>query len=52
MLITCSNVPDSWTLEAQLVFGEMTEGPGPEPERTYLEESLKVFGGTDATISG
>ncbi|KAH3907860.1 hypothetical protein HBH56_181920 [Parastagonospora nodorum] len=45
------NVPESWTLEAQLVFGEMTEGPGDEPERTYLEESLKVFGGNDATGS-
>lgn len=52
MLIACSNIPESWTLEAQLVFGEMTEGPGPEPERTYLEESLKVFGGDNASDSG
>jgi predicted oxidoreductase (fatty acid repression mutant protein) len=41
----CSNIPQSWKLEAQLVFGEMLEGPGPEKERTGLEESLKVFGG-------
>jgi predicted oxidoreductase (fatty acid repression mutant protein) len=42
-----SNVPESWKLEAQLVFGEMVEGPGPEKERTGLEESLRVFGGGD-----
>jgi predicted oxidoreductase (fatty acid repression mutant protein) len=41
----CSNVPKSWKLEAQLVFGEMLEGPGPEKERTGLGESLRVFGG-------
>ncbi|KAH7408722.1 Nitroreductase-like protein [Phaeosphaeria sp. MPI-PUGE-AT-0046c] len=39
------NVPETWKLEAQLVFGEMVDGPGPEKERTGLQESLKVFGG-------
>jgi predicted oxidoreductase (fatty acid repression mutant protein) len=40
----CSNVPESWNLEAQLVFGEMVEGPGEEKERTGLKEALRVFG--------
>ena len=44
-LIHISDVPETWKLEAQLVFGEMVEGPGPEKERTGLQESLKVFGG-------
>lgn len=39
-----SNVPESCKLEAQLVFGEMVEGPGPEKERTGLEEWLRVRG--------
>jgi predicted oxidoreductase (fatty acid repression mutant protein) len=43
-------VPESWKLEAQLLFGEMADGPGPEKERTGLEESLKVFGGDDSAL--
>jgi hypothetical protein len=32
-------------MEAQLVFGEMVEGPGEEKERTGLEGALRVEGG-------
>lgn len=39
-----SSVPASWELKAQLVFGGMKEGPGPDKERTGLESSFKVFG--------
>jgi predicted oxidoreductase (fatty acid repression mutant protein) len=40
-------VPESWELKAQLVFGDMLEGPGPEKERTWLGESLRSFGGEE-----
>lgn len=43
-------MPESWNLEAQLVFGEMVEDPGPEKERTGLEESLRMFGGRDSAL--
>ncbi|KAF2657546.1 Nitroreductase [Lophiostoma macrostomum CBS 122681] len=39
------NVPETWSLKAQLVFGELTEGPGAEKPKTGLEEALRVFGG-------
>jgi len=39
-----SDVPESWGLKAQLVFGEMTAGPGAEKERTGLEGAVRVFG--------
>jgi hypothetical protein len=32
-------------MEAQLVFGEMVEGPGAEKEKTGLEQALRVEGG-------
>jgi predicted oxidoreductase (fatty acid repression mutant protein) len=35
-------VPETWQIEAQLVFGEMIEGPGEEKERTGLEAALRV----------
>jgi predicted oxidoreductase (fatty acid repression mutant protein) len=41
---TTWNVPETWTLKAQLVFGEPTKGPGEEKVKTGLEESLRVFG--------
>jgi predicted oxidoreductase (fatty acid repression mutant protein) len=43
----CSNVPETWKLKAQLVFGEPTAGPGPEKERTFLDVALKVYGGDE-----
>jgi predicted oxidoreductase (fatty acid repression mutant protein) len=47
MLMLCSDVPESWELKAQLVFGDMVEGPGDEKARTGLEESLRTFGGEE-----
>ncbi|KAF2027959.1 Nitroreductase [Setomelanomma holmii] len=41
------DVPEHWKLTAQLVFGEIVEGPGPEKERTGLDEAVKVFGGKE-----
>ncbi|KAH7076225.1 Nitroreductase-like protein [Paraphoma chrysanthemicola] len=38
------DVPAHWKLTAQLVFGEMVDGPGPEKERTGLGEAIRVFG--------
>jgi hypothetical protein len=43
----CSNVPETWRLKAQLVFGQPTAGPGPDKERTFLDFALKVYGGDE-----
>jgi len=38
------NVPTTWSMKAQLVFGQPKgEKPGPKP-KNELEKSLKVFG--------
>ena len=42
-----SNVPETWDLKAQLVFGQATAGPGPEPVRTHLESALRCYGGDE-----
>ncbi|KAJ4367453.1 hypothetical protein N0V83_007036 [Neocucurbitaria cava] len=40
-----NNVPETWDLKAQLVFGQATAGPGPEREKTHLESALRCYGG-------
>lgn len=37
------NVPESWTLKCQMVFGEPVTGPGDEPARTHIEKALRVY---------
>jgi predicted oxidoreductase (fatty acid repression mutant protein) len=39
------DVPETWELKAQLVFGEIVGEKPAEKERTHLDVSLKVFGG-------
>ncbi|KAF1840926.1 Nitroreductase [Cucurbitaria berberidis CBS 394.84] len=44
------NVPETWELKAQLVFGQPTAGPGPDKERTHLEIALKSYGGDEGGL--
>ena len=39
------DVPETWELKAQLVFGTPTAGPGDEKARTHLEVALRTYGG-------
>jgi predicted oxidoreductase (fatty acid repression mutant protein) len=39
------DVPETWELKGQLVFGEIVGEKPVEKERTHLDVSLKIFGG-------
>lgn len=38
------DVPASWALKAQLVFGQPTEPAGDAKPKTHLDKALRVFG--------